>query len=166
MNSITNVLLVAESTSGIYKVVCFISAKFALTRAVFSASWRKLSSRGRFVRSSSPSQLNSNSGNTRLTHASATVVVAILNKFVNRRPRRPGDGLLNICPFLQSRMLQKKSRRVSSVGLHGAYLNFDGNVTTRFAVDGRMNLSQGCHPYGLPRELGKEVTNSLPRLNL
>src|SRR6266851_8116843 len=64
MNSIMSTLLFADITSGIYKDVLMLS-KFFASFLAFLASLVKSSSLGRFSRISSPSHVNSNSGNHR-----------------------------------------------------------------------------------------------------
>lgn len=74
----TKVRFVARMTSGMYNEVLGTLEKFAFAWAVFSASWTKFSSNGKFVCISSPSHVNSNSGKTRFTHDKAMVVVVML----------------------------------------------------------------------------------------
>jgi hypothetical protein len=64
MNSMMSTLLSADITSGMYKDV-LMSSKFFTAFLAFLASLVKSSSLGRFSRISSPSHVNSNSGNHR-----------------------------------------------------------------------------------------------------
>ena len=66
MNSMMSTLLFADITSGIYKDVLMFS-KFFTAFLAFLASLLKSSSLGRFSRISSPSHVNSNSGNHRFS---------------------------------------------------------------------------------------------------